>query len=261
MQDRYAGDLGDYLTFGLLRWLAPRSSSASPRLGVVWYLTADEAHNADGKHIAYLDPRHRSSTGLSRLDPDLYDRLASLIASGRRNITALASAGVLTPGTRFFGDLLDFADLPVAAREARQARRRSWLNRALAAMSGCDLIFASPDNGIRSAFHPVPAHRTKAVKHAYLDELAAFAERGQSLIVYQHADRTAPVEQQALRKLADFAREVPITPIGAVRASRGTSRLFLVGAASAAHAGYLTERLAGLEGSPWAGELTLLRGF
>ena len=252
VQDRYAGDLGDYLTFGLLRWLAPAGSSAFPRLGVVWYRTADEAHNADGKHVGYLDPRHRSAAGLRRLDPDLYERLAGVVASGRRSTAALADAGVLSARTRFFDDVLDFTDLPPAARAARQARRRSWLERALAATSGCDLVFADPDNGIRSALHPVPAHRTKAVKHAYLDELAAFAGRGQSLIVYQHADRTAPVEQQACRRLADLAREVPITPVGVVRASRGSSRMFLVGAASAPHARYLTVRLASLARSPWA---------
>jgi hypothetical protein len=60
MQDRYASDLGDLLKFGLLRWLAPPGSSW-PRLGVIWYRTADEAPNADGKHIAYLTPGARSS--------------------------------------------------------------------------------------------------------------------------------------------------------------------------------------------------------
>jgi hypothetical protein len=95
----------------------------------------------------------------------------------------------------------------------------------------------------------------KAVKHGYLDELAAFAQRGQSLIAYHHADRSAAVEQQARRRLTDFARGVPLVPIAAVRASRGTNRLFLVGAASAAHAHYLTERLTALQRSPWASEL------
>lgn len=163
---------------------------------------------------------------------------------------------MLGAGTCFFGDLLDFADLPVNARAARQERRRSWTQRALAATSGCDLIFADPDNGIRPALHPVPGHRTKAVKHAYLGELADFARRGQSLIAYHHADRSAAVEQQARRRLADFAHDVPVTPIAAVRASRGTTRLFLVGAATPAQARYLTERITSLDRSPWAGELT-----
>lgn len=83
--------------------------------------------------------------------------------------------------------------------------------------------------------------------HAYLDELAAFAGRGQSLVVYHHADRTAAVEEQARRRLCDLAREVPTKPVAAVRASRGSTRLFLV-AATASHAGYLTDRLAALTG-------------
>jgi hypothetical protein len=88
VQDRYAGDLGDYLKFGLLRWLAPPGSPLFPRLGVVWYRTADEAHNADGMHVAYLHPGHRSSALLRRLDPDLYERLATVVASGQRSTAA-----------------------------------------------------------------------------------------------------------------------------------------------------------------------------
>ena len=122
MQDRYAGDLGDFLKFGLLRRLAP-PDSPWPRLGVIWYRTADEAHNADGKHIAYLTPGHRSAGQLRQLDPDLYDRLARVVSAGQRSTAALASAGVLGAQTRFFGDLLDLADLPSSARQARQARR------------------------------------------------------------------------------------------------------------------------------------------
>jgi len=255
MQDRYAGDLGDYLKFGLLRWLAPLGVPTSPRFGVVWYRTADETHNADGKYITYLDPSHPSSGHFRELDADLYDRLARVVA-GERSTARLAGAGLLDAGTRFFGDLLDFADLPVTAQAARQARRQSWLQRAMAATSGCDLIFADPDNGIRAAAHRVPAYRTKAVKYAYLDELAAFAGRGQSLVVYHHADRTATIEEQARLRLGDIARNVPIKAIAAVRASRGTTRLFLV-AATASHAGYLTDRLAALTASPWATELSV----
>ena len=250
MQERYAGDLGDYLKFGLLRRLAPPETPASARPGVVRYRTASETHNTDGTYVAYLDPGHRSSARLRQLDPDLHQRLATVVARGRPSTAALADAGVLGARTCLFADLLDFADLPATARAARQARRRSWIGRALAATARCDLIFADPDNGIPAARHPAPAHRTKAVKHAYLDELAAFAKRGKSLIAYHHADRTAAVEQQARRRLADLAREVPAEPIAHVRASRGTSRLFLVTAATPAHIQHLTGRLTALATSP-----------
>jgi hypothetical protein len=77
------------------------------------------------------------------------------------------------------------------------------------------------------------------------------------LIVYHHADRTAAVEQQARRRLADLAREMPAEPIAAVRASHGTSRLFLVAAATPSHAQYLTGRLTALAASPWVTELVV----
>ena len=42
MQDRYAGDVGDFMKFGLLRAV---SGGVLPlRLGVNWYLTGDESN-------------------------------------------------------------------------------------------------------------------------------------------------------------------------------------------------------------------------
>jgi hypothetical protein len=105
VQDRYAGDLGDYLKFGLLRSLVPGVPGASLRLGVVWYRTMDEVHNADGKHVAYLQPGHRSAAQLSQLDPDLYQRLARMVDSGRRSTaapiltTASGQRGIANPHT------------------------------------------------------------------------------------------------------------------------------------------------------------------
>ncbi len=110
VQDRYAGDLGDFLKFGLLRRLVPPGMPGPLRLGVVWYRAADEAHNSDGKYVSYLDPGHRSSDRFRALDPDLYERLARVVA-GRRSTAGLADAGVLGPGTCFFGDLYSFGEL------------------------------------------------------------------------------------------------------------------------------------------------------
>ena len=189
VQDRYVGDLGDYLKLGLLRWLT--TGISAPHLGVVWYRTVDEAHNADGKHVAYLRDGHTTARALRPLDPDLYDGLSSIVTSGQRTTAALAEARLLPSGTVYFNDLLHLADLPIAAGAARAERRRVWLARALAATRGCDLVFADPDNGIRSTRHPAGSHRNRAVKHAYLNELATFTARGQSLVVYHHADRSA----------------------------------------------------------------------
>jgi hypothetical protein len=54
MQNRYVGDIGNYLKLGILRALSP-----GHRLGVAWWLYPDESHNRDGRHIGYLQRSDR----------------------------------------------------------------------------------------------------------------------------------------------------------------------------------------------------------
>ncbi|HUY10027.1 MAG TPA: hypothetical protein VMW80_11405 [Candidatus Dormibacteraeota bacterium] len=176
---------------------------------MVWYLVPDESHNDDGKHIAYLRADGRHAVYLRSLDRQLYDQLAGVVHSGARSTSALEAAGALPAGTKTFGRPLDFSQLAARVSADRLSYRKSWIADALAATAGCDVVFADPDNGIRRSSHSTARTRTKAVKHAYLDELAEFAARGQSLVVYHHADHSAPVIEQATRRLADLADEVP----------------------------------------------------
>ena len=75
MQNRYVGDIGDFVKLGLLRALSP-----DYKLGVVWYLVPDEAHNGDGRHIEYLeDQKRRDGKGWRWLDPNLFDSLHRIV--------------------------------------------------------------------------------------------------------------------------------------------------------------------------------------
>lgn len=258
MQDRYAGDVGDFLNFGLLRWLGRPSFDEPPlRLGIVWYRVPDEGHNADGKHVSYLDPERKSGRVLRPLDPDLYDRLRTMVASGDRSIPALETIGIFLPDTQFFTRVLTYDDLPAGSAPERGARRSAWLMAALDAVDGCGLVFVDPDNGLRRGGHATPRTARKAVKHAYLDELVPFLDRGQSVIAYHHADRSAKVGEQARRRMADVAEEVGVEPLGAVRAARGSTRLFIV-IPVAAHRTRLTESMRALAESAWGSELTVV---
>ena len=62
MQDRYAGDIGDFVKLGLLRALSP-----GRKLGIAWYRFPDEDHNGDGRHVGYLD----RPEAYSSFDPEL----------------------------------------------------------------------------------------------------------------------------------------------------------------------------------------------
>jgi hypothetical protein len=225
MQDRYAGDVGDFMKFGLLRALT--STEGAPHLGVNWYRTADESHNADGKHVSYLEPSNHCHRALRDCDPELMVTLATVVQTGR-SVAALESAGVLPPGTPTW-----------PAQVGSGLNRADWHSGALAALAGAELVFADPDNGLRTDRHCVDP-----VKFAFCDELADYARRGQSLIVYHHADRSkGGVPVQVTRRLGELTDATGLTPVGAVVARRGSCRFFLV-AATETHVDQLSGTLA-----------------
>ena len=84
MQNRYTGDVGDFGKYGLLRALCLPEGDRGPalRLGVVWYLTSDESHNNDGRHIGYLEPTPKNAKTLRVCDPSLGEGATGEMAWG-----------------------------------------------------------------------------------------------------------------------------------------------------------------------------------
>ncbi|MGH2559546.1 MAG: hypothetical protein ACRDJH_10810 [Thermomicrobiales bacterium] len=253
MQDRYVGDVGDFGKYGLLRALAD-----GLRLGVVWYLTPDEGHNADGKHVSYLDPSLSNVTRFRLCDPPLFDILSAMIGDGARSVRAVREQAVLPATTAFLEESLTFDGLPSNgpfARSIRLDRRTRWMHGALDATKACDLVFADPDHGIECGRK---RYEKLGPKHAYLDELAAVIRRNQSLIVYHHLDRSAPAPVQVGRVLHRLAEATgPRTTPFALHFRRGTARAFLV-VPSVDHESLLVERTRQFLNSPWSQHFSLV---
>ena len=132
MQNRYAGDIGDYIKISLLR-----SISSGRKIGVNWYLYPDESHNSDGRHVAYL-----SDPAVWRdFDPVVFE-LLHRATSARRSVRGLHA--ILGDDVILFDEAVPSGHSPVE----RCSVRRSWFDRSLKVLQGCDLVFADPDNGL-----------------------------------------------------------------------------------------------------------------
>jgi hypothetical protein len=114
-----------------------------------------------------------------------------------------------------------------------------------------DTVFVDPDNGLASA------SGRPTIKHVLTGGLADYAARGQSLVVYHHADRSAKAEVQAKSQLGRIARAVGQVPVGAIIARRGSCRLFLV-TASDERLNALADRLQSFA-EHWRGHVELAR--
>ena len=173
MQDRYVGDMGDFVKYGLLRAIR-----GSKHLGVAWYLHPDAGPAGDGRHTAYL--QHRDEW--RHLDAELFDALREL-TTDRRSVTNIQQSDILG-GAVFVADRLVVAGVKV---RDRQRWRRQWFDGIKRQLADCDLVFADPDNGLvpNDRFRPTKQVNAKRIP---LAEAMALAE-GRSAVIYHHNSR------------------------------------------------------------------------
>jgi hypothetical protein len=176
MQNRYVADIGDYGKYGLLRSIARTKF----KLGINWYLTPDEDHNADGKHITYLDKGQYKD-----FDDELFSALKTIKDNGIRDVRCIQESGILSDSTVFYNRVLDMSgenDSPV-----RRRLRQLWHMAALNALKDCDIIFLDPDNGLE--IQSVSLTSKQGNKFIGLNELRDYCRLGKSVIFYHHRER------------------------------------------------------------------------
>jgi hypothetical protein len=194
MQDRYAGDVGDFGKFGLLRQLLLDRGDVS--LGVVWYyFVPHDENNNDGRHINFYE-----DAALTGCDPELAKRLKrATLTTEQRSVAALEKSGILPVKTRYFRDDTNFyATFPRQTQQnkiIRQEARNNWLKQALMAVHDCQLVFLDPDNGLEIASCAKKTQK-KAGKFVFLDELEEFKQLSAEVMVYHHLNMGSPHELQ-----------------------------------------------------------------
>src|SRR6202035_5563750 len=111
--------------------------------------------------------------------------------------------GILPDSTVFFDTPIFNLSSATRDRLLRDRQRTAWLRKAQTVTANCDLIFFDPDNGLETA--SVVRHSPKGGKYVFWDELISFWNRGQSLVIYHHLNRTASVAKQTEALQEKFA--------------------------------------------------------
>jgi hypothetical protein len=212
MQNRYVGDISDFVKLGVLRALSP-----GYRLGVAWWLHPDETHNRDGRHIVYL----RHPDWWWHFDAQLFDALEAIVTSGQQNVRALETANIL-PGAIFASDLI-----PVwGPIQDRLHRRRQWFERVQHILAEADLIFLDPDNGLEPVSHQ--QRSSKFGKRVLLTELRELATPERCVIVHHHQIRRKGGHFVEMERDADRLRQSGFGTVDALRFSSRSPRVFFL---------------------------------
>jgi hypothetical protein len=213
MQNRYVGDIGDYVKLAILRALARDRS-----LGVVWWLFPDESHNADGGHREYLG----RPNVWKRFDADLFEALVKIEEEKKREVRALEIAAIL-PHAVFVSDPVPCQALPFSLRPAE---RSVWLTGIKAKLKDCNLVFLDPDNGV--APKRLRLTQRRAGKSVTIEEMKALQENGRAMVVYHHQTRLQGGHLSEIYNLAMQLRKSGLHVSGALRAKPWSPRFFLI---------------------------------
>ena len=219
MQDRYVGDIGDYVKLALLRALSGFVDGCvdpQTRLGVAWWLTPDERHNRDGRHITYL----KDSKKWRRYDPAVFDHLGKIVDQGIRNIEQLQTPKLL-PGAAFFSEEIPHS--PTIRRRAEE--RDGWVRRALTVLEQCDLVFLDPDNGLAPEKYSVT--RKESRKSVSWEELK-FLGTGRSLVVYHHQTHRKGGHREEIIWQSKRLKDAGFNQVDALRARPWSPRVFFL---------------------------------
>ena len=227
MQNKYAGDVGDFGKFGLLNYLF---SDKKWKIGVIWFLYPDEKNKNDGNHINYL-----SRPEFVICDPDLINKLGQVACSSNRNVKALEEIGILKPGTVYYGELLDFYhNFPGQTKENKERRiilRRRWLQRAIEITKECNVLFVDPDNGLEIKSCP-NLNQKKSGKYIYYSEIKELFKGKEVLVIYHHLNRHknhGSHEQQIRNRAVDLYKLLPPqNSVFAIRFKRYSQRAYFI---------------------------------
>lgn len=190
MQDRYVGDVGDFVKYGLLRAIR-----GAKRLGVAWYLHPDAGPSGDGKHITYL----QHPCEWRKLDRELFDALKEVTEPGtnRRSVAKIQESRILGDAV-FAADRLDIAGVKLRDRERW---RDKWFDGVKRQLVDCDLVFADPDNGLVPDDRFLPTRKVSA-KGIPIVEAKALAE-GRTAVIYHHNSMRPGGHLKEIRWLKD----------------------------------------------------------
>jgi hypothetical protein len=185
MQDKYAGDIGDFGKYILLNELW-KLSEGSIKLGLNWYYVNKlEKNSSDGRHTSYLNSQNPNNKHFEVCNPKLYFQLKNIIEANKRNIAEIEKGSILPSKTIFFSMPIPFSS---NSPSQRSQNRESWFQNSLRQLKAADVVFLDPDNGIQTS--NLQKSQARAVKYSFTDEMLNYYQAGESVIVYQHRDRS-----------------------------------------------------------------------
>ena len=180
MQDKYAGDIGDYGKFILLRKLSEKF-----RIGINWYAPEEIEFERDKNgSFKQEDGKYRDLTGYENYAPDIAEAFEKM--KEKHSIKMLEKLDLIKNAV-YYNKLMP--------RE--NEKREKWHNAAMKKLEKSEIVFLDPDNGLLC--RSVRKGAAKSVKYTYYSEVNDYLKEHKAVIIYNHRSR---------KKESDYFNEI-----------------------------------------------------
>lgn len=187
MQDKYAGDIGDYGKIALLRELYSQGLS----IAVNWYLVEPpEREQKTNGSVKQEDGKYLIPEKFKVCDMALADILTRIAKSNDRSVSAIEQANLIPKAVYF--------NKPLLVKD-----RNVWHKRALKTLNDAELVFVDPDNGMLAK--SVGKRSARSIKYTFYEEVCDYINRGQSVLIYNHRSRKP--EERYFQEICDGLQE------------------------------------------------------
>lgn len=218
MQDRYAGDIGDYGKIGLLKALRLQGMS----VGINWYLVdlLDVEKKSDGS-FKQQDGKYLIPEKLKICDQNFAEILTDIAQSCDRSVKSIECAELVQDAIYF--------NEPVPVDD-----RTGWHSRAMETLKNVDIVFVDPDNGM--LVESVGKKSIRSIKYTFYEEVRDYVCRGSSVLIYNHRSRKKEAQyfHEICSKLHEVT-EIPEPEILKITFPKCSVRDYLAVPASKAH--------------------------
>ncbi len=241
MQDRYAGDIGDYGKIALLKTLQAQELS----VGVNWYKTdaPEFEKNPDGFY-KQNDGKYAIPEKYRCCDKALAEKLLDIYHSNNRSIRALEEADLI-PGAIYYNK-------PITV-----SNRTAWHKTALERLRPAKIVFLDPDNGM--LVRSVGKGSFRSVKYTFYEEVRDYINQSQSVLIYNHRSRKS--EEKYFREICERLQDhtgIATDCILKITFPKYSVRDYLAVPVSQGHSKMIRQAFADMEQGIW-GELGVCR--
>lgn len=190
MQERYLGDVHDYIKFCYLKFT---SNNIKQKIGLNWYLNNPEKIN---EHITNPNDgekrNFKSQRKIKLTDNKLLYEIEELKKTENRILLSFTRKTHLKKFINFYNIELD------------KPRREKWFQESLIFFKKNNYIFLDPDNGLQP--QKVKSTQKKSVKYVLIDEIRKLIENNKSVTFCQFQSYSQKFLTM-LKEKNDFLRE------------------------------------------------------